>query len=102
VRSDFCQSRSDLTGFTRNFFLKGCNVRRLQRIALRNAISRPAGFLSDLFLWSKESAGREGAGDGEKDESLFHEQSHLDPLSVECKKHARQMLLQQLGDLRPA
>jgi hypothetical protein len=53
-------------------------------------------------LWSKESAGREGAGDGEKDESLFHEQSHLDPLSVECKKHARQMLLQQLGDLRPA
>ena len=72
VSSDLCQSGSDLTGFTRNFFWNGCDVRRLQRIALRDAISRPAGFLSDLLLWSKESAGREGAGDGEKDESSFH------------------------------
>jgi hypothetical protein len=67
-----CQFGSDLTGFTRNFFLNGCDVGRLQRIALRDAISRPAGFLSDLLLWSKESTGREGAGDGKKDESSFH------------------------------
>ena len=88
MSSDFCQSGSDLTGFTRNFFLNGCDVRRLQRIAIRDAISRPAGFLSDLLLWSKESAGREDASDGEKDGGMH--------------KHAREMLLQQLGDLRPA
>ena len=67
-----CQSGSDLTGFTRNFFLNGCDVRALQRIVLRDAISRPAGFLSDLLLWSKESTAREGAGDGKKDKSSFH------------------------------
>jgi hypothetical protein len=66
------QSGSDLTGFTRNFFLNGCDVRTLQRIALRHTISRPAGFLSDLLLRSKKSAGREGTDDGEKDESSFH------------------------------
>ena len=69
---NLCQSGSDLTGFTRNFFSNGCDVRTLQRIVLRDAIGRPAGFLSDLLLWSKESAGREGAGDGKKDERLFH------------------------------
>jgi len=67
-----CQSGSDLTGFTRNFFWNGRDVRTLKQIVLRDAISRPAGFLSHLLLRSKESAGREGAGDGEKDESSFH------------------------------
>ena len=69
---DLCQSGSDLTGFTRNFFSNGCDVRTLQRIVLRDAIGRPAGFLSDLLLRSKESAAGEGAGDGKKDESSFH------------------------------
>jgi hypothetical protein len=31
-------------------------------------------------LRSKESAAREGAGDGKKDESLFHWRSHFDSL----------------------
>ena len=53
--------------------MNGRDVRTLQRIVLRDAISRPAGFLSDLLLWSKESAAGEGAaGDGAKDESSFH------------------------------
>ena len=69
---DLCQSGSDLTGFTRNFFSNGCDVRTLQRIVLRDALGRPAGFLSDLLLRSKESTAGEGAGDGKKDESSFH------------------------------
>jgi len=67
-----CQSGLDLTGFTRNFFSNGCDVRTLQRIVLRDAIGRPAGFLSDLLLRSKESAAGEGAGDGKKGKSSFH------------------------------
>ena len=51
--------------------MNGYDVRTLQRIVLRGAISRPAGFLSDLLLWSKESTAGEGTGDGEKNESSF-------------------------------
>ena len=69
---DLCQSGSDLTGFTRNFFWNALDVRTLQRIALRDAIGRPAGFLSDLLLRSKESTAGEGAGDGKKGKSSFH------------------------------